>query len=196
MPNWCNNNLCVTGPEDQIRKFKEKANGPTVTYNDFRFDGGEWPINDDVRLKALSEALPEPGPVSVFSFHALFPVPEEIRKMPYDGNRAKKIGEAIGLEVTQGGYEWENENWGCKWGACEPSLCDMNSDYLNYSFDTAWAPPLLFIEKVSEDWPELSFEISYSEPGMAFEGKALYSGGIEEFHDQWELEHDEEEDDE
>ena len=196
MPNWCDNNLCITGPKDQLQKFKVTANGPVASYNDFHPIRGEWPINDDIRLKAMAETMPEPGPVSVFSFHALFPVPDEVRKMPYDCNRAKEIGERLGKNVTQGGYGWEVENWGCKWGASEPSLDDSNSDYLHYAFDTPWGPPLSFIEKISKDWPELSFEVSYSEPGMAFEGKALYLGGEEEFHDEWQMEFDDEEDDE
>ena len=198
MPNWCDNNLYISGPEDSIKKFKVTAKGPTSSYNDYNDfrSGTKWPINDDIRVQAMNLSLPDPGPIQEFSFHALFPVPDEIRKLPYDCNRAKEMAETLGLEVTQGGYSWENENWGCKWGASESSLFDEEKNFLHYGFDTPWGPPIAFLEKVAKDWPELTFEIKFSEPGMNFEGKAIFEDGEEVYHECWEMEHDEEDSDE
>ena len=45
MPNWCANELTITGPEDDIQKFKELV---STSDSDFRFDAvipmpnGEW----------------------------------------------------------------------------------------------------------------------------------------------------------
>ena len=191
MPNWCNNNLHVTGPEKDIKLFKAAACAPEQTYNDYRSHEGRWKIHDDIRLKAISQYLPEPGPTVVFSFHGLYPVPEDYRRFPYDCNRAREIGELVGEPRTQGGYSWEIENWGCKWGAAESYLNHVEPTYLSYAFDTAWAPPLEFLETVSSKWPTLSFEIDYAEPGMGFEGTAVYEGGVEVSHEQREYEYEE-----
>tara|TARA_A200000159_G_scaffold161730_1_gene184182 strand:- start:2675 stop:3271 length:597 start_codon:yes stop_codon:yes gene_type:complete len=181
MPNWCNNDLYISGDKDSIKKFKLAAKGPTQTYNDFREHESKWPEKlDDIRLKVLSEQLPEPGPVSDFSFHALFPVPDEIRRLPYDCNQANKIRKALGLEgEVQGGYSWESSNWGCKWGASEAALWSSEESFLHYGFDTPWGPPEPFIDKISKDWPDLHFELHYEEPGMNFRGEYHVQNGEE-----------------
>jgi hypothetical protein len=195
MPNWCMNKLNISGPEKDIHLFKTKANGPVQSYNNYMpRNGGEWPIHDDVRLKALSESLPEPGESSVLSFHALYPVPDDVRRFPYDDTRAKEVGERVGCVRAYGGYNWESQHWGCKWGASEPDLQHEEDTFLSYSFDTPWAPPFSFLEKVSGDWPTLSFEVEYEEPGMGFAGKSVFCNGEVIFEDEWEPEYEEEED--
>ena len=196
MPNWCDNLLHISGPEKDILAFKRQANGPTQSYNDFRDSNGKsWPINDDVRLKAIANTLPDPGEVSVFSFHALFPVPDEVRRLPYDCNSARKMGEKLGQEVSFGGYSWEGNNWGCKWGASNPVLQEHEANFLCYSFDTPWGPPMGFLEKVSKDWSSLTFEIQYEEPGMGFAGRTTYQEGEVTAEEDWEIEYDEDEED-
>tara|TARA_B100001029_G_scaffold171527_1_gene168426 strand:+ start:1093 stop:1686 length:594 start_codon:yes stop_codon:yes gene_type:complete len=178
MPNWCQNILDVEGPEEDVRNFKQAANGPTQTYNEFgNFSGNSWPVHDDIRLKAIVESMPDPGPTEVFSFHALYPVPDDVRRMPYDSHRARELASLLGREVRGGGHEWENTHWGCKWGAQDAELVSEESAFLQYSFDTPWGPPMEFLEKVSKDWPTLCFTIDYEEPGMGFGGSAEFVEG-------------------
>jgi hypothetical protein len=192
MPNWCSNSLNINGPEKDIHLFKTKANGPNQTYHDYHARGGDWPVHDDIRVKALFESLPEQGEASVFSFHALYPVPDEVRKLPYDSSMAQKVADSVGLTgPTKSGFDWEIQNWGCKWGASEPELQLAEDSYLEYSFQTAWAPPMGFLEKTSEYWPTLSFEVTYEEPGMGFAGKSVFENGEEVEHDEWEMEPEE-----
>jgi hypothetical protein len=40
MPNWCSNNLHVSGPPERVAEFVRKANGPEASYNEFR--GQNW----------------------------------------------------------------------------------------------------------------------------------------------------------
>lgn len=193
MPNWCSNHLNISGPEEDIIRFKAAANGPTQNYNDYTPSGKSWPIHDDVRLKAMSQIIPEAGEVVAFSFHALFPVPEDFRRFPYDCNQARKVGEAVGEARTHGGYTWEINNWGCKWGGTESSLVNEEPSFLQYTFDTAWSPPEEFINKISKDWPTLCFELEYEEPGMAFAGRAEWFDGEYVNGNTWEITDDEEE---
>jgi len=178
MPNWCTNTVEITGPIDDIKRFRRQANGHTQSYNEqFIHDGNAWPIHDDIRLDSLVTTPPELGDVVTFSFHSLYPVPEEFRCFPYDDTRAVELGELVGVKRPYGGYQWENIHWGCKWGSCDSELVNEKDTYLHYEFNTPWGPAIDFFEKISQDWPNLTFELSYDEPGMGFRGESIWEEG-------------------
>ena len=60
MPNWCLNKLTITGPEADIRSFKEKAAGTCP-----------WSKPEETEVEALN-------------FHSLVPVPDEVLKAGYE----------------------------------------------------------------------------------------------------------------
>ena len=60
MPNWCMNTLEITGPTEDVKKFRMQARGPTQSYNEFSPHSDAWPINDDIRREALISTPPEP----------------------------------------------------------------------------------------------------------------------------------------
>jgi DNA invertase Pin-like site-specific DNA recombinase len=69
--------------------------------------------------------------VNGFGYRAsLVPVPADVLQAGYEAQ----------------GYDWENNHWGCKWGACHGELIDDNGCELFYSFDTAWAPPIALMK--------------------------------------------------
>mgnify|MGYP003134728519 CR=1 FL=1 len=174
MPSWCNNDLWVQGPEEDIARFKAQACAPVQTYNDFSgFAVDGWPVE---KLRALTDALPADGPIVDFSFHGLVPVPDDIRRYPYDCRIAKTVGAILGEPKTQGGHGWEKSNWGCKWGACNTKLYGETETELWYSLDTPWGPPLIFLRKVSERWPTLRFIINYDGTHDG-EGRCWLEGG-------------------
>src|ERR1017187_6850446 len=105
-------------------------------------------------------------PPSPLNFHSLVPVPEEVLRPGY--------GEA--------GNDWELRNWGAKWGASDAGLVDEWDGCLMYSFNTAWSPPIAFLENVSQQWPTLTFILEYDEPGMGFKGIAKGHGEKVEDH--------------
>ncbi len=55
-------------------------------------------------------------------------------------------------------YSWSCENWGTKWNACETSI-----EGPTVYFDTAWAPPVPVILKLSEMYPDVKIKHVYSE---------------------------------
>ena len=193
MPNWCSNVLTVTGPEEDLARFVRKAKGHTASYNSIH-DSETWEVFDDIRIASVASMNPEPGEVSDLSFHALCPVPAEIRRLGFDDNTAKKVADIAGVKYPGvGGYGWQSANWGTKW---EPNLeyADVeNSDYAQYGFDTAWSPPETLIEKVSVDWPTLTFRLEYEEPGMNFAGCCEYEAGSLTFAEERECEYEDEE---
>lgn len=75
-------------------------------------------------------------------------------------------------------YEWCINNWGTKWNAYG---YDKNADYSkneNLYFQTAWSAPHPILLKLSEIYPEITFEHEWADEdiGVNCERK-IYSGG-------------------
>nr|WP_243239868.1 hypothetical protein [Sulfobacillus harzensis] len=89
--------------------------------------------------------------------------------------------------VAQGyspaGYHWCNAHWGTEW---EPDVQHdvpeihaqadgrASADYL---FDTAWSPPLAWLNAAAEQWPGLTFHLIYGEPGNNDYGEVIWEHG-------------------
>lgn len=100
-------------------------------------------------------------------FTQFFPCPQDLYDNP--GN---------GFDTW---YSWHVDHWGTKWDVFfgDITLSDSN-DNANFQmwFDTAWSPPLTFVNSVSELYPLLSFRCAYSEGGMAFAGYTDIKAGV------------------
>jgi hypothetical protein len=48
-----------------------------------------------------------------------------------------------------------------------------------YNFDTAWSPPLKWMETIAEKYKNLKFKLSFCESGCDFAGYQIYENGIE-----------------
>jgi len=103
---------------------------------------------------------------SVFNFHSLVPLPVQVLTGGYN----------------EAAYHWELANWGCKWGACQAVIADEWETSLIYAFETAWSPPIPFLDKVAKQWVNLTFVLEYEEPGMGFKGLAKFQGDVREDH--------------
>jgi hypothetical protein len=75
----------------------------------------------------------------------------------------------------QGWYDWRIENWETKWDV-EATAEDLG-DTMNFSFESAWAPPIIVFAKLAESFPEIKIVHSYLEEGMCFVGKVAYAKG-------------------
>ena len=76
---------------------------------------------------------------NVLNCHSVVPIPSEILAGRYE----------------DGGSEWERLNWGCTWGAYETEIIDEWEGLVVYEFQTAWSPPILFLEAAAKQWPIL-----------------------------------------
>jgi len=107
----------------------------------------------------------EDGDVREFSFNALVPRPK--------------------TESTNW-YDWNCNNWGTKWDASEPSVYISDEDFkVDITFDTAWSPPIEWLQKVAPQFPKLQFTLLYYEGGMGFAGELEYEEGQEYRHSQY-----------
>ena len=61
-------------------------------------------------------------------------------------------------------YEWRNKNWGTKWGAY-----DFGEEHNNYIvFNTAWSCPLPVIDKLTQMYPDVKFEIRWADEDTGY----------------------------
>lgn len=82
-------------------------------------------------------------------------------------------------------YNWRVENWGTKWNIDKESgNWDFHGDddvsIVEGTFETAWSPPMEALHKLSELCPNLEIELTFSEEGMQFQGKYIFSAGATE----------------
>ena len=74
-------------------------------------------------------------------------------------------------------YQWCVDNWGTKWDV-EINDSTIDDDFIELSFDSAWGPPIAWVEIVAKKYPKLKFALKYDEPGMCFMGCAKGSNGV------------------
>lgn len=51
-------------------------------------------------------------------------------------------------------YVWATQNWGTKWNSYSFNKHSPNC----FSFDSAWGPPILVLEKLVSMWPDITFK--------------------------------------
>jgi hypothetical protein len=151
MPNWCSNTLSIKGNKSQLKSFLKKS---------------EKIVDGEKEYFTFSGTYPEPDynvtPVSLT-------YPSVLASFAKTEKERKKIMENKPIIRKDGWWDWRVQNWGTKW---EPSYSDVHTikDGVEILFDTAWGPPLGWLQKVSSDYPDLHFCLNYSEPGMCFAG--------------------------
>ena len=165
MPNWCENDLAVNGPDEEIDRMlkavfsKDKEDESVCLFPDF-----DKIIPYPANFKELDEqAKSEQEKIEKMS-------PEE-RTLYVNEHGHYKDG------YNLGGYEWCVANWGTKWSAKEPRQFVRAKKKVSLSFDTAWSPPFPIINALSSKFPVLKFSLKYYERGMGFSGKLVCSGG-------------------
>ena len=149
MPNWCNNELIISGNKKDVEEFCEKIRG------------------DDTVLD-FNKIIPYPEHFAKADAEADKARDEGLKK-----DSEIKDG------YNSGGYEWCCDNWGTKWNACDVTFEDrLNIDDYNeidIDFRTAWDPPLPIIKNIIELFPKLSFDFEWNEYAMHHRG--IISGG-------------------
>lgn len=180
MPNWCGNIVKIKGPKSERDRFVADMKAAVqATYPDMTKDNKEcftfyyadpmpsefkgtisptpW-SEDETRAKAVEYGWSD----DTLKFKLENCLTAEQREF-YDSLRAKY--------GSENWYDWCNRNWGTKWDACHSGMGETPRMTV-YRFDTAWGPPLDFIEKfvtkILKDYKGLTVRWEYSlegEPG-------------------------------
>jgi len=148
MPNWCYNSLTIEGSKELIADVKRMLNRPFVQSHDsWDRETGQMRIVDNHRQDGISD--------------------EEYLKQP---DHKQPLEEALMFKGNHW-YDWNVRNWGTKWDVAihdkdeypDTELMEESETSLAYRFNTAWSPPTEAISKLSEQYPDLDFELSYEE---------------------------------
>jgi hypothetical protein len=174
MPNWVYNGLTIEGNPEIVKALMEQMNKPFSRLAD------DWNMDTkQMEVTRITYSAP------VFAFHNIYShidagiTDEEYVKQPIrsaldvsDPNWWADT-ERLRLE-DKSWYSWNITNWGVKW---DVAVSDNNQwpdttmeDDVNgenhvvyYNFNTAWAPPIPAIQKLSAQYPSLLFTLSYEE---------------------------------
>jgi len=163
MPNFCCNDFYVRGEASQLEAFdgafKGKAAFSPLPAAMLATETSEEAAQMVEENRRQWEETPED-----YYLHCLYPIPQEV----LDADTC---------------YDWCIEHWGTKWemqdenSFRESALVENNGTELLYGFFTAWEPPTMWLQKVAADWPELSFELEYEEPGQSIAGRMVCEKG-------------------
>jgi hypothetical protein len=74
-------------------------------------------------------------------------------------------------------YDWAIDNWGTKWNACNYSQSARRDGYWEFNFDTAWSYVEPIFEHLSNEFPELEFDVAYIDEGWGFAGTEVWVEG-------------------
>ena len=152
MPNYCNNNIVITGPNSVIDKIEKIAKG----------DKGDLLQYFYPMPKELNDTIAGPEPKTK---------KEKLEK--------RRLQVEYGASNW---YDWRVENWGTKWDIMEfyninrKEIGEDESE-ISLGFDTAWAPALGAYERFIDKNSNCSLKAYYYEPGCDFMGE--WDNGID-----------------
>lgn len=149
MPNWCSNTVRVTAETpEKLKEFYDSVIFPDP-------ENPKWP------KITLNHLLPTP--------------PELLDESAFGKSENREA--LIEKYGASDWYQWRIENWGTKWDITESFIEVDDPTELLFVFDSAWAPPVAWLEKIASKFPELRFGISYEEPGIDFCGYYIFENG-------------------
>jgi hypothetical protein len=147
MPNWCSNDLQVTGDKEKLKDFVSKSL-----------------INDDFRLSGL---IPTPYELENTTSPNIYHGDDEHEKLKHK-IRMQDLKDRYGYDNW---YDWRNANWGVKWDTSDPHIYS-DGEVFGVTFDSPWCPPITWLDKVAKLYPDLKFKLLYMEEGMCYCGIA------------------------
>ena len=171
MPNWSYNSLSISGNPEEVAQVKFQVSQPfTRDYLDF---------NDDVKNPTV-RTVQYDNPV--FAFWNIIR-PTDMETYLGQPDLSLPIEEQMKFK-TNDWYSWNNRHWGTKWDVAvsnedtypETEIQIDTPDHLVYSFNTAWSPPVPAVEKLSEQYPNLTFDLEYQEE-TGWGGEIVFKAG-------------------
>ena len=164
MPNHITNRLTIIGTEEQIAQVREAIRG-----------------EEEDRLIDFNKIAPIPtelqGTVSPMRIITQAEYDEQKRRIANNelSDMEKQWGLSRGLTQALANeykekfghcdwYGWQTSNWGTKWNAYSQHENDENC----IEFDTAWSNPYSILVKLSQMFPEVTFEVEYADEDFGY----------------------------
>lgn len=180
MPNWCANQVDISGSAEDIAKLVALVKDGDES---FSFAKIVPPPNTEVYNGAASSSKYVCGCESEL----------------VDG---KRMVNGIEIEVSgkcpthdqpsmidsqDNWYHWNISNWGTKWDAKDPYQTDYTDGdtATEYQFDTAWGPAEPVVAALAEQFPNVVIHHRYCEGGMGYAGQISYLNGVESHREEY-----------
>jgi hypothetical protein len=165
MPNWVFNGLTVEGNPDSVKSMMNQLNKPFKQMHD------SWNMESG-QMEKKNTLYPNP----IFAFHNIYSyLDDNVTEEAYLSQPAPNP-DMVDWHLFKGNdwYNWNVRNWGTKWDVAvssEDKYPDTNMEeaengenyVVHYNFNTAWSRPLPALEKLSAQYPDLLFTLSYEE---------------------------------
>lgn len=183
MANYVYTRMGIKGSIENLNAFAEKAKEAHKSYYT-NFDGKVVEATSQGVLKFWNFISPAPeAQGTYFAYSSVQPA--NYAEMTFEERVMNSMTFA-----TDGWYDWNIRNWGCKWDASETDvqpIHQIGDTYgLDYSFETAWAIPEGALTAMVEQHPELEFNIWCEEEqgwGATFTG----SEGVFTLTQEWDI---------
>jgi len=147
MPNWVNNTL--TGPTEVLKQLL-KSSGQL----DFNIHA---PMPMELRAYRAGSLVTEEQQAKAIEKDNL-KLDNLNHEIPMTEADQKRFSETYGATDW---YDWAVKNWGTKWSPdLDQEFEDGDEELI---FQTAWAPPLAWLDKVSEQFPNAKFNLFWEE---------------------------------
>ena len=146
MPNWCDNQITISGPESVIDKIEKIVREEE---------------NIDLSSKEKGESM------GLLNF--MYPMPKELDGTTSPSSSADKPQPMV--DGFDNWYDWRCENWSTKWDVNEFYGVDRQGDTISFGFSSAWSPPIGAYEKFLADNEDCSLKAYYYEGGCDFMGE-------------------------
>ena len=148
MPNWCDNRVTISSNTEDDSQFQELVAKFQV----------ERPFN---------EIYPMPDFKTIPNKDGELPKKEEIKN-----DKGEIVCETYNFSDGKNDdrwYHWCIDNWGTNWDV-NVGEGDIDEDYAEFEFETAWAPASGIFDKIKEDYPDVAISWFYDEPGCEIAG--------------------------
>jgi hypothetical protein len=167
MPNWCSNKLNISGNKSDISKLREMTLVKSEVGDNINF-------TMELLLPTPKELLEQTSPVMWRGDETDTEGKEKFEK------HIESLKEKYGHTDW---YNWRSENWGCKWDTAESYVLDDEDEFISVEYQTPWGPNTQFIKNIALMFPEVTFTLSFEEPGMGFCGVYEVTGEDEDYVD-------------
>jgi len=190
MPNWCSNNIVVTGPPEEIGRFvrtcirpDDDDNGqPTFDFNSLIpmpaiIKNTGVTLDDILMARGPDGSIPR-SLMERIEYSDVDDIEELKEKIVLAGlENADQIINAFEQAGAPNWYVWAARNWGTKWNACDFKIIREEPGRYECRFDTAWSPPKPVYVKLAELFPNLCFEINGWDDQLNFDFQATVRDG-------------------
>ena len=168
MPNWVDNTIVIKGLQIELDAIENKVR-KTITTDErgeetiYDLSGQLYPMPEEIsnldgtgdtirRFRDLDGNVVKVDQMRAMSFYQMND--EELLGEGYTmetltEDELKELDEKYGAHDW---YDWNNKNYGTKWGDCETRVTRENKTTLLYHFHTAWSPSIALTQKIAERW--------------------------------------------